>query len=69
MGRIKTIPIKTLGDQLIKDHGDRFTTDFEKNKVILGSLKNIKSKKIRNILAGYITKEIKRARGEQSVIA
>ena len=62
MGRIKTIPIKTLGDQLIKDHSDKFSTDFDKNKVILGSLKNIKSKKIRNILAGYITKEMKRVR-------
>jgi len=59
MGRIKNIPIKTLGDKLIREHRDKLTTDFEKNKVILGSLKNIKSKKIRNILAGYITKEMK----------
>lgn len=59
MGRIKNIPIKTLGDKLIREHRDKLTTDFEKNKVILDSLKNIKSKKIRNILAGYITKEMK----------
>jgi small subunit ribosomal protein S17e len=60
MGRIKTIPIKTLGNDLIEEHSDKFTVDFEKNKKILGNLKNIKSKKIRNILAGYITKEMKR---------
>jgi small subunit ribosomal protein S17e len=60
MGRIKTIPIKTLGNRLMEEHGDKFTADFEKNKKILGTLKNIKSKKVRNILAGYITKEIKK---------
>lgn len=62
MGRIKTIPIKTLGDQLIKDYSDKFTTDFEKNKTVLGGVKNIQSKKIRNVLAGYITTEMKRIR-------
>lgn len=61
MGRIKTIPIKTLGDRLIEEHGDKFTTDFDKNKKILGTFEIIKSKKVRNILAGYITKEIKKA--------
>ncbi len=60
MGRIKNIPVKALGDQLIRDHSDKFTTDFEKNKEALGKLKDIKSKKIRNIVAGYITKEMQR---------
>ena len=61
MGRIKTIPIKTLGDRLIEEHRDKFSSDFEKNKKVLASLEDIKSKKIRNILAGYITKEMKKA--------
>jgi small subunit ribosomal protein S17e len=60
MGRIKTIPIKSLGDRLLEDHLDKFSTDFEKNKKALGTLKNIESKKTRNILAGYITKEMKK---------
>jgi small subunit ribosomal protein S17e len=60
MGRIKTTPIKTLGDQLIREHTDKFSVDFEKNKVVLGDLKEIKSKKVRNILAGYITKEMQK---------
>jgi len=62
VGRIKTIAIKTLGNELIKKHADRFTDDFEKNKEVLLTLKRITSKKIRNILAGYITKEMKRIR-------
>lgn len=61
MGRIKTILIKTLGNELIREHGKKFTDNFERNKEILGTIKNVKSKKIKNILAGYITKEIKRS--------
>lgn len=60
MGRIKTISIKTLGNELIREHGDKFTDDFGKNKEILGEIKVIKSKKIKNVLAGYITKEMKK---------
>jgi len=60
MGRIKTIAVKTLGNDLIKEHSDKFTGDFDKNKDVLGELKYIKSKKVRNTLAGYITKEMKR---------
>jgi len=34
MGRIKTISIKTLGNELIREHGKKFTDDFGKNKEI-----------------------------------
>lgn len=60
MGRIKTISIKTLGNQLIKEHSGKFSDDFDKNKNALGELKKIESKKTRNVLAGYITKEMQK---------
>ncbi|NIO22418.1 MAG: 30S ribosomal protein S17e [Candidatus Aenigmarchaeota archaeon] len=60
MGRIKTASIKVMGNQIIKEHGKLFTDNFEKNKEVLDEVREIKSKKIKNILAGYITKEIKR---------
>jgi len=60
VGRIKTVAIKVMGNQIIREHGNLFTDSFEKNKEVLNEIKDIKSKKIRNILAGYITKEIKR---------
>ena len=60
MGRIKTVAIKTLGNELIREHGSKFTDDFGKNKEILSSIKNIKSKKIKNVVAGYITKEMRK---------
>ena len=62
MGRIKNVAVKTLGNELIKEHGSKFSEDFEKNKKVLGEVKTIKSKKIRNILAGYIGKEMKKIR-------
>ena len=60
MGRIKTIAIKNLGKELIRDHPKKFTEDFDKNKQILGEVREIKFKKTRNTVAGYITNEMKK---------
>lgn len=57
MGRIKTTPIKTLGEELLEKYNDKFTKDFEKNKKVIETIKKIKSKRIKNIVAGYITKK------------
>ena len=59
MGRIKTINVKTLAEEILKSHSDKFTEEFAKNKEILQEIKPIKSKKIRNVVAGYITKKMK----------
>lgn len=59
MGRIKSIAVKTLAEELIKSKADKFTTEFGKNKNILNGIKPIKSKKVRNVLTGYITKKMK----------
>ena len=62
MGRVKSIAVRTLGDELIKEFGEKFTTDFERNKKILEEVKTIKSKRTRNILVGYISKEMQKVR-------
>jgi small subunit ribosomal protein S17e len=56
MGRIKTIMIKNIGEKLYKEHKSEFTTDFEKNKEIVKKYVDIPSKKLRNIVAGYVTR-------------
>ena len=56
MGRIKTTYIKRVGKKLYEKHSDNFKKDFESNKKIVNDLVNVKSKKLRNILAGYITR-------------
>ena len=64
MGRIKSIAIKNLAREMLEEHGSRFSTDFEKNKKIVDEVRKIESKYIRNVVAGYITKEIERAKKE-----
>ncbi|MFC1648107.1 30S ribosomal protein S17e [Nanoarchaeota archaeon] len=59
MGRIKTQLIKSTTTEILKKHRDKFTTDFQKNKEIVGGVANLPSKKIRNIIAGYITRLLK----------
>lgn len=60
MGSIKNTAIKTLSRDLITKHGKEFSDDFAKNKAFLDKLKNIESKKIRNMVAGCIAKEMKK---------
>lgn len=56
MGRIKTTFIKRKTKELHKMHGDKFTADFEENKKVTGKYANVASKKLRNVVAGYMTR-------------
>jgi small subunit ribosomal protein S17e len=60
MGSIKNTAIKRLAGELIRQHADKFSEEFEHNKTALASTVRIESKKVRNILAGYISKEMER---------
>jgi small subunit ribosomal protein S17e len=62
MGRIKSVAVKNLGDEMIEAHGKKFTTSFDLNKKSLGEVKKIKSKRTRNVVAGYITTQMKKAK-------
>ena len=59
IGRIKTVLIKRITKQLVSEHGDEFTEDFTKNKEVLKKYAEIKSTKIRNVIAGYASRLIK----------
>ena len=56
MGRIKTTFVKRKTKELLRTHGDKFSTDFTDNKEKTNSATKIKSKKLRNIVAGYMTR-------------
>ena len=60
MGRIKTMLVKRVTNELIETYPGRFTTDFTKNKAIVEELSNVPSKKIRNVIAGYVTRITKK---------
>ncbi len=59
MGRIKTKLTKRLTFQLFKAHKEEFQQDFETNKKIVEKWLNGPSKKIRNVIAGYVTRLMK----------
>ena len=56
MGRIKTALVKRVTNQLVKEHEDKIKTDFEGNKKLVSEYVTGTSKKIRNTIAGYVTR-------------
>jgi len=59
MGRIKTTLIKRITNKLVREHRDEFKKDFENNKEIVTRFVDIPSKKLKNIIAGYVTRLVK----------
>ncbi|MBW2984273.1 30S ribosomal protein S17e [Candidatus Woesearchaeota archaeon] len=66
MGRIKTLQIKRITGRLMGLHRNEFTEDFEENKQIVNRLLSVQSKKLRNIIAGYVTRLMKEGRSVKS---
>ena len=56
MGRIKTQLIKRITVQLLRAHNEEFTGNFEENKKIIPKYVQLPSKKLRNPIAGYLTR-------------
>ena len=56
MGRIKTTFIKARTKELLALHGDHFSTNFEQNKETTRKFAKVECKKLRNIIAGYMTR-------------
>lgn len=55
---IKPSYIKNLGTALIARQGEYFSKNFEENKQQLGASAIIGSKRVRNRIAGYITRKM-----------
>lgn len=52
--------IKKISLEILAEYRDKFDTDFADNKVALGKISIVRSKELRNKLAGYITRMIRR---------
>jgi len=59
MGRIKTMLIKRTTNDLFSEHSKDFKDSFEENKKIVSQYLDIPSKKLRNVIAGYVTRLVK----------
>ena len=61
MGRIKTQLVKRVTNDLIREHGEEFKKDFDENKELVSKFAKIPSTKMRNIIAGYVTRMMKKS--------
>ncbi|MBU0461478.1 MAG: 30S ribosomal protein S17e [Nanoarchaeota archaeon] len=59
MGRIKTQFIKRITHELFQKHKEQIRDNFDQNKQIVSQVTDLKSKKVRNSIAGYLTKMCK----------
>lgn len=59
MGRIKTKQMKRLSLQLMREYKESFTQTYDENKKIVERHLSGPSKKIRNVVAGYVTRLMK----------
>ena len=59
MGRIKSKLVKRTGNSLLNEE-NRFTDKFDENKKVLGKM--LIGKKIRNQIAGHITRKKKESK-------
>ena len=66
MGKVKTEQIKRIGKELIARFPDKFSNNFDDNKRMVGALTKGTTTKIRNQIAGYITRVFSLARAEIS---
>ncbi len=64
MGRIKTQQIKSKGEQVFEIYGKEYSEEFDKNKKLVEKHTSVQSKKLRNVLAGFLTRKAKKAKNE-----
>ncbi|MCD6171519.1 MAG: 30S ribosomal protein S17e [Thermoplasmata archaeon] len=64
MGNVKPAYIKKIALKLVRKFPDKFTEDFENNKMIVEKLTTIGTKNIRNRVAGYIARMMEDKKGE-----
>ena len=56
MGTVRPTYIKRVAIELVRSHPDKFTEDFDHNKVVVAELTDVGSITMRNRIAGYVTR-------------
>jgi len=58
--------VKKLSTELLNRYPDKFNVDFQQNKKIVDEVAKVKSKELRNQIAGYIASYINKQTKEQN---
>ncbi|UCE29460.1 MAG: 30S ribosomal protein S17e [Candidatus Bathyarchaeota archaeon] len=56
MGKVRTEKVKKIARELVRRHPSKFNSDFKNNQQLVKSLTIISSARLRNRIAGYITR-------------
>ena len=56
MGSIRQTYIKRVAIELVKKFPEEFTSDYEHNKQKVQELTNVRTSRLRNRIAGYVTR-------------
>ena len=56
MGKVKTEQVKRVGKELMERFPNKFTTNFDENKRLVDALTQGTTTRVRNQIAGYITR-------------
>jgi len=59
VGKVRSEQVKKSARELIRRFPDKFSSDFEENKKLIGTLVLISSPKLRNRIVGYLTRLIR----------
>jgi small subunit ribosomal protein S17e len=56
LGKVRTETVKRAARELIERFPEKFTSEYEANKAAVNEVLNAPSKKLRNRIAGYVTR-------------
>ena len=59
--------VRRISSDLLSKYPDKFYPDFERNKKAVNELAKIRSKVLRNTIAGYLTSYIRKNSNQQEV--
>ena len=69
MGKVRPEKVKKLARELLKRYPDKFTADFESNKQVLDTVSKTSSTRLRNRIAGYVTRLVAIAKAAEKAQA
>jgi small subunit ribosomal protein S17e len=55
LGKVRASVIKKVAEELLQKHREQVTMDFEANKQLVAQYVDIRTKRMRNRIAGYLT--------------
>jgi small subunit ribosomal protein S17e len=58
--------VKKISTELLNRYQDKFNVDFQQNKKIIDEIAKVRSKELRNQIAGYIASYINKQTKEQN---